>query len=467
MPDDHWAHPYMANMGDDAKKMLTEVGLESVAELFAIIPPEHRLRRPLTLPEPLRSEAELRRETIGLLNKNESCDGALNFLGAGCYHHHVPAVCDAVVERTEWLTSVWGTPSSDYGRFQAWFEYASLLGELLALDFVGLPVYSYGCAAGHALRMAARMTGRRRVLLPRLLDPERRAVIRNYLGAPELGEYLEASDVAYRAEDGRIDLEDLERQLNRDVSAVYLESPNFLGVIEDGVEQVVALARRAGAEVVMGVDPISLGVLAAPGELGVGLAVGTLQTLGCHLNAGGGLGGFIASRDEERYTRQYPTLQVSLCETTVPGERGFGIALFGQTSYGAREQANDWTGNSVYLWAIAAAAYMALMGPAGFAELGRTVLQRTAHAVDRLRQIPGVSVRWRDGVFREFVVEFAGTGKSVADVNEQLLMRRIFGGFDLSGSYPEFGQSALYCITELHCKEDIDRLASALEEIIP
>ena len=113
---------------------------------------------------------------------------------------------------------------------------------------------------------------------------------------------------------------------------------------------------------IAGVDPISLGVLAPPGELGIGLAVGTTQTLGVHMNGGGGAGGFIASRDEERYAREYPTLQVSICETTEPGERGFGISLFEQTSYGAREEGNDWTGNSVYMWAIANAAFMAAMG---------------------------------------------------------------------------------------------------------
>ncbi len=253
--------------------------------------------------------------------------------------------------------------------------------------------------------------------------------------------------------------------MSDEVAAVYIENPNFFGVIEDQAGEVVEAARRVGAEVIAGVDPISLGVLAPPGELGIGLAVGTTQTLGVHMNGGGGAGGFIASRDEERYAREYPTLQVSICDTTEPGERGFGISLFEQTSYGAHEEGNDWTGNSVYMWAIANAAFMAAMGPQGFAEVGSSILQRSHYAAAQLASIPGLSVRFPEGFFREIVVDFTGTGRRVADINAALRQRGIFGGLDLGRQFPELGQSALYCITELHTQEDIDRLAGALREV--
>ena len=291
---------------------------------------------------------------------------------------------------------MWGTPASDQGRFQAWFEYSSQLGELLDLEFVGLPVYSWGCAAGHALRMAARITGRSKVLVPRVLDPERRAVIGNYCASAQPSRQIEIETVGC-GPDGRLDLADLRSRLTGDVAAVYVENPNYFGLIEDQVADVVAAAAAVGAEVVAGVDPLSLGVLAPPGELGAGLAVGTVQTLGVHMNGGGGAGGFIASRDEERYAREYPTLQVSICDTTEPGQRGYGIPLFAQTSYGAREEGNDWTGNSVYLWAIASAAYMAAMGPAGFAEIGTAILQRGQYAASLAAAIRGLSVRFGSG----------------------------------------------------------------------
>jgi glycine dehydrogenase subunit 1 len=459
------AHPYMANSTAGLREqMLAETGYARIEDLFTQIPAAHRMRRPLELPEQIASEAALRRHLTGLLSRTTSCEEAVSFLGAGLYRHYVPAICDEITARHEWLTSVWGTPSSDQGRFQAWFEYSSQLGELLDLDFVGLPVYSWGCAAGHALRMAARLTGRTKLLVPRVLDPERRAVIANYCGAAQPARRLHVDTVGYRA-DGRLDLDELRAKLSAEVAAVYLENPNFFGVIEDQVEDVVAAASAVGAEVIAGVDPLSLGVLAPPGELGVGLAVGTVQTLGVHLNAGGGAGGFIASRDEERYVREYPTLQVSICDTTEPEERGYGIPLFAQTSYGAREEGNDWTGNSVYLWAIASAAYMAAMGPAGFREIGAGILQRSHYAAARIGAVPRVSIRFPAGFFREFIVDFSQTGRQVTEIDAALRERGIFGGLDVSGTFPELGQSALYCVTEQHTQADIDLLADTLTEV--
>ncbi|HEX3066394.1 MAG TPA: hypothetical protein VHQ39_12975, partial [Dongiaceae bacterium] len=170
------AHPWMANSLADIKQaMLKEIGAPSIEALFEQIPASHRLKRPLNLPAQLSAESALKRHLTDLLAKNENCEENLNFLGAGCWQHHVPAVVDEIVGRTEFLTPVWGSPQSDHGRNQAWFEYASQLGELLEMDVVQLPVYSWGCAAGHAIRMATRINGRREVLAPASLDPERLA----------------------------------------------------------------------------------------------------------------------------------------------------------------------------------------------------------------------------------------------------------------------------------------------------
>ena len=402
------AHPYMPNsVREIQQEMLDTTGASSIHEFFEQIPPSHRLRRPLDLPRQLSSEAELRRHLQGFLDRTSSCEETLSFLGAGAYRHHVPAICDELAARFEWQTSVMGTSSSDYGRYQAWFEWASQLGELLDLDFVGLPVYSWGCAAGHALRMAARMTNRSKVLVTNAVDPQRRSIISNNCGSTEQENHLQLQFVRFRASDGRVDIGDLRAKLGADVAAIYVETPNFFGVIEDEIALIVREATAVGAEVILGVDPLLLGVLAPPGELGVGLAVGSIQTLGVHMNAGGGVGGFIASRDEGRYAREYPTLQVSICDTLEPGERGFSEFLMEQTSYGAREQGNDWTGNSTYLWTIANTAFMAVMGPQGFSDLGTVLLQRSHLAARRLSAINNVSIRYPEGFIREFVVDFS------------------------------------------------------------
>ena len=184
------------------------------------------------------------------------------------------------------------------------------------------------------------------------------------------------------------------------------------------------------------------------------------------MNCGGGVGGFIASRDEERYVRQYNGFLVSITGTSEPGEYGFSLSSSHQTSYGMREEGRDWTGNSVYLWAIANAVYMSLLGPQGFRELGELILQQAHYAARALDRIKGVKILFSQGFFKEFVVNFDGTGKTVARINKALARRGIFGGKDLSREFPELGQSALYCVTEAQTKEDIDRLVAALKEVI-
>ena len=180
------AHPYMPNSVPALKaEMLSAIGAASIEEFFGQIPEEHRYRKALNLPPALTSEPALHGGTFSIRWQEQDVRAEPGFLGGGCWPHYVPAICDEIVGRTEFLTPVWGTASSDFGRNQAWFEYASQLGELVGMDLVGLPVYSWGCAAGHAIRMAARMTGRQRGPDPRLVDPERLSVIRNYCEPPE------------------------------------------------------------------------------------------------------------------------------------------------------------------------------------------------------------------------------------------------------------------------------------------
>ncbi|MBM3678640.1 MAG: aminomethyl-transferring glycine dehydrogenase subunit GcvPA [Actinobacteria bacterium] len=460
------AHPYMPNSTPELRReLLDAVGVDDVEELFVQIPPHHRLQRKLELPPAIPSEAALRRHLVDLLSRNESCEESLSFLGGGIWRHHVPAIVDEIARRSEFLTPVWGTPSSDLGRNQAWFEFASQLGELVGMEFVGLPVYSWGCAEGHAVRMAARLTGRDLVLVPRGISPERLAVIRTYAGAPELGNAIEVETVGIDHVTGALDLDDLRAKLSPRVAAVLFENPGYLGAIEPNAAEIASLARAAGAETIVGVDPISLGVIAPPAVYGADIVVGSVQPLGIHMSAGGGAGGFIATRDEPRYARQYPTLNLSIAET-VAGEHAFAMTLFHQTSYGSREEGNDWTGNSVYLHAVANAAYMSLMGPEGFADLGRLILARSHYAAKRLGEIEGVEILFPRGFFKELVVSYEDTGRSVAGVHAKLRAHGIFGGIDLSQSHPELGESALVCVTEVHSRDDIDRFVDTVQEVV-
>ena len=461
------SHPWMGNSAPgQIEAMLQELGVSSARELFEQIPDDHFRKTALDLPPPLVSEAQLRRDLLEKLKKNQHCEDNLNFLGAGCWQHHVPGVVDEIVGRTEFVTNVWGSPQSDVGRNQAWFEFNSQLGALLNMDVVQLPVYSWGCAAGHSIRMAARITGRRKVLVYSFSDPERLAVIRTYCEPEEMADSIAVELVECDRSTGMIDLADLDAKLGPDVAAVYFENPSYLGVIEIHGEEIAEMARRSGAETIVGADPISLGILKAPSDYGADIVVGPTQPLGIHMHCGGGVGGYIASHDRESYVRQFNGFLVSMDRTSRPGERAFNLACPHQNSYGMRENANDWTGNSVYLWVVANAAYMSLLGPEGFQEIGELILARARYAAFRLDRLEGVSVRWPNASFKEFVVDFSAAGKTVAEVNERLRAEGIFGGKDISTEFPEFGQSALYCVTEIHSAADIERLADAVGRAI-
>lgn len=460
-------HPYMPNSAGQTKaEMLDKTGYKSIEDLFIQIPEKHRLSSKLNLPEQLCSELDLKRHLLSILSKNSNCEKNLNFLGAGCWQHHVPAICDEIIGRAEFLTNVWGTPSSDHGRNQSLFEFCSLLGELLKLDMVGLPVYSFGCAAGHAIRMASRITGRKKIIIPKIIDPERKGVIKNYCEPKGMEDHIEIIELNFDANTGYIDLEHLNEILSKDVAGIYFEVPNYFGLIEKNAEIISKLSSENGSETIVGCDPISLGIIKSPVDYGADIVVGPVQPLGIHMNCGGGVSGFIASSDEEKYVREYNTLNISIAETNLAGQFGFGLSLAGQTSYGLREAGKDWTGNSTYLWAISGAVYMSLLGPQGFKELGELIIQLSNYASKIISEIDGVRTCFNSNFFKEFLLNFDDTGLTVDKINRELRKRNIFGGKDLSKEYPDLGQCSLYCVTEVHTEQDIENLAQNIKEII-
>jgi len=457
-------HPYIPNSVPEVKReMLKLVGAESADELYREMIPERLLMKtPMRLPEALPDELGLRRHVESKLSRDVTAYEYTSFLGGGCWQHYVPEVCETIAGRSEFLTAYAGGSHSDLGRFQANFEFQSLICELLGMEVSGIPTYDWGAAAGNSVRMASRLTGRGKILVPGNVSPSRLSVIGNFCGSAHKGGGLEIVSVEMDAETGTVDLGDLKSKLGEDVACVYFENPNYLGVIETGGAAISALAHGVGAESVCGVDPISLGMLAPPSDYGVDIACGDAQPLGVHMYAGGGSCGFIASRDEERYVAEYPLRLVSVAPTVVPGEYGFGQALYERTSYMARENAKDWVGTTTALWGIVAAVYMSLLGPQGMREVGETILQKSHYAAALLDELGGVEVPFR-GFFKEFPVRF--TGRKVKEVNRRLLKRRVMGGKDLTREFPELGQSALYCVTEVHTVEQIEALASALREV--
>jgi glycine dehydrogenase subunit 1 len=280
------------------------------------------------------SEYELKRHIEGILAKNESAAEYLSFLGAGCYQHHVPAVCDEINRRGEFLTAYAGEPYDDHGRFQALFEYASMMGELLNMDVVNVPTYDGFQAMATSLRMACRLTGRREVLIARTISADLLSRIRDYC-KPNITVKL----IGYDTGTGQLDLDALKAKISDRTSAVGFENPSYLGFLEVHGREISEIAHDHGAICVVGADPISLGVLTPPVDYGADIVCGDIQPLGMHMQFGGGQAGYIATRDEEEYVAEYPSRLFGIAPTSVPGEYGFGDVAYERTSFAVREEA--------------------------------------------------------------------------------------------------------------------------------
>lgn len=457
------AHPYIPNSPPAIRAwMLAAVGAADTEELYAAIPERLRLRDRLQIPDAPGGEFELRAHVERLLDRNRHTREALSFLGGGCWPHFIPAVCDEIASRGEFLTGYHDGASSMLGSYQAQFEFQSMLGALVGLDMVSTTTYDWGSAAASSLLMASRITGRSAVSVPALMSPMRRRQIEAIAGPTVAIDVVDADPAS-----GGLDLAALARSLSDRTAAVYLEVPAYLGTLEPHLAEIGALAHDAGALLVVGIDPISLGVLAAPAGYGADIVCGDIQPLGVHMYFGGGLAGFIATRHEAAYVHECPTLLVSILETQRAGEYAFGWWNFDQTSYAYRGESDDFAGTTQTIWAIVAATYLAVMGPQGLREVGEAIMARSSYARERLGRIPGIRAPLPAGAhFAEFVVNFDASGKTVQEVMAGLRAHGIYGGIDLSATFPAFGQSALVCVTEVHTIDDIERFASTLEEVL-
>jgi glycine dehydrogenase subunit 1 len=273
--------------------------------------------------------------------------------------------------------------------------------------------------------------------------------------------------VGYDPKTGQLDLDALKAKISERTSAVCFENPSYLGFLEVHGREISQIAHDHGAICVVGADPISLGVLTPPADYGADIVCGDIQPLGMHMQFGGGQAGYIATRDEKEYVAEYPSRLFGIAPTLVPGEYGFGDVAYERTSFAVREEGKEWVGTAAALWGITAGVYLALMGPQGMVEIGEGLMSRSRYAMLEMDKVEGVKAPiFRSPHFKEFVANFDGTGKTVAEINRALLTRKIFGGRDLTKERPELGKSALYCVTEVHTRDDIDRLVTALKEIV-
>lgn len=444
--------------------MMREIGIEDIAELYKDIPKKYLLEKKLEIPGNGLSEFEVKKHVEKLLSKNKTGSDISVFLGAGCWPHYVPAVVGEIIRRSELLTSYTPyQPEVSQGMLQALFEYQSMICELTSMQVANCSMYDWASALGEAARMAARVKGRNEILIPKLIHPERASTLNVYTNPAG----IKVKEVAYEKESGQLNLQDLRSKMSERTAAVYIENPSHFGFIEEQVEGICKLAHSNNALFITGVDPTSLGVLKSPGEYDADIVVGEAQPLGNPMNFGGPLLGIMACRDDMTLIRQMPGRIIGLTTTQDNSKQGFCMTMQTREQHIRREKATSNICTNEALCAVASVVYLALLGPEGIRELGETVICKANYAMHLLSHVDKVQAPlFKSAHFKEFTVNFDQCGLTVSEVNEKLLRHQIQGGKDLSKEFPELGQTALYCVTEIHSKEEIQRLADTLGKIV-
>lgn len=436
------AHPYIPNSAAPIRsRMLAELGIEDEEELFSAVPDRIRFRGTLALPKGIEGEFELRNHLEQILGRNQHVGEVSSFLGGGASRHFIPAVCDEIAARGEFLTAYHDGPSSVAGSYQAQFEFQSMIGSLVGMDMVSTTTYDWGSAAASSLLMAAQITSRSTVLVAGAVSPIRQAQIRTLAGPA-----VSARGAAIDERTGGVDVANLAKAMTPDIAAIYVEIPSYLGTLEPRIREIAEIAHGNGSLLVVGVNPISLGILAAPASYGADIVCGDIQPFGIHMYQGGGLAGFIATRDEQAFVQECPTLLVSALPTSSDEEVAFGWWNVEHSSYAYRGDSSDFAGTTQTIWAIVAATYLSVMGPAGMREVGEGILARTRYALRTLATVPGVdaSAFPEASHFMEFPIRF-DSGVSVQSVLGRLRSQGSTEG-SMSRAHSRRSGTASWCV---------------------
>jgi glycine dehydrogenase subunit 1 len=436
---------YLALTDADREAMLETIGVSSVEELFADLPSGVRLGRELEL-DPAMSEQELNAYFESLAAENAHVGAELSFLGAGMYDHYVPAIVDAVLQRGELLTAYTPyQPELSQGVLQAIFEYQTAICELTGMDVSNASGYDGTTVAADACFIAKHATGRSKVVVTEATNPQVRQVVKTY--APGFG--LEVVEVPHR--DGATEPDEL-REAAAGAACVIFQHPNFFGVLEAAPE-LAAAANESEALAVAHVDPLSLGVLEAPGNYGCAIAIGEGQSAGNYLSYGGPHYGFLAARSE--FIRRMPGRIVG--ETTdAAGNRGYVLTLQTREQHIRREKATSNITTNQTLLALAGLVYLSWLGPEGLRELGETCMALAEHAKERL----ALPLAFADRkTFKEFAVH---VGRPAHEVVRAAREQGVHPGYVLGRDYPGMDDVLLVALTEKRTPDEIERLAEVL-----
>jgi len=440
---------YISNTEKDKQEMLSAIGVSSFESLIANIP--KRLRDfELKIPVGI-SELELDRELDETGNRNKNFKYYIPYIGAGNYDHFIPAVVDRLALRGEFITSY--TPyqgEASQGTLQSMYEYQSLVCELTAMDYSNASMYDGASSLAEAALLALRFGERKKILMPETVHPEYQAVVRTYLS------YVGSEIVRIPMKNGALDMDHLKKSLDQNVAAVIVQHPNFFGILEE-TQEISDLAHRAGAMLIACVNPISLGILQAPGEYGADIAVGEGQPLGNSVSFGGPHFGFFTVK--EALLRKIPGRIAGMTVDKV-GRRSFVLTLQAREQHIRREKATSNICTNQALCALKGAIYLTLLGKIGIKKLALLNLSNAHRTYERLLKIKGVKPFSDRPFFNEFAVRI---DKDRDALKVSLKQHRILGPLDLGKFYPTLDSSYLFAVTEKRTDQDLDQLIRAVD----
>lgn len=444
---------YIPNTDANRKTILNAIGASSVEELLTVIPKDIRLPRPLGLP-PALSEMELADLLMDLSSQNLDNDHAVSFIGGGLYDHYIPSAIKHLAGRSEFLTSYTPyQPEVSQGTLQGIYEFQSMICELTGMDVANASMYDGASAMAEAILMARALTGRNRVVLVDTTHPQYIETARTYAHGP--GIHLDL----LVCPEGVVDPVALKTMVTDQTACVVIQHPNFFGNLE-AVAAIEPITHAAGALLVVVVDPISVGLINPPGVYGADIAVGEGQSLGNQISFGGPALGFFATRQD--YVRRMPG-RIAGQTVDQQGRRGFVLTLQAREQHIRREKATSNICTSQQLNALMATIYLAMTGKYGLRKIAELCLQKSHYAAERICSIPGYELAFKTPFFKEFVVRTPGNPTAIV---HELSKKGIHAGVSLR-RFPALNleDSLLIAVTERRTKEQIDRLANALERL--
>ncbi|MCB4790422.1 MAG: aminomethyl-transferring glycine dehydrogenase subunit GcvPA [Elusimicrobia bacterium] len=440
---------YIPVTDKEKQEMLAKIGVKTSDELFSSIPKSARIKD-LNISAGI-SEQALIRLLEDKSKKNSSLKDFLNFRGAGIYEHFIPTLVEEITSRSEFSTAYTPyQPEASQGTLQSIFEYQSMIAEITGMDVANASMYDGASATAEAAMLSLRSSGRRKLIISGLLHPEYQQVLRTYLQGTDV-------DIeVIQQVDGITSLSKLKNFVNNECASVIIQSPNFFGSIED-LDEIRKLTTEHGALLIQVLNPLSLGILKTPGEIGCDIAVGEGQVLGSATGFGGFTFGFFAAKKALAW--KIPGRIVGQTIDT-KNRRGFVLTLQAREQHIKREKATSNICTNAALNALSGCVYLSGWGPHGLKELAGLNIRKSHYAYDKISKVKGFEPAFKNQLFfNEFVLR---TKKNIDEIEKNLLSENIIGPFALKGFYPELSDCLLFCVTETKTKEDIDKLVAIL-----